>query len=233
MAREISLKKRLAVFGGAAVISIVGWAACFLGGISHGLEVDQTGSFFCENSSYQLSSRAQCFMAVGNMDILLIEKQGTGKIANTETNRFISQISVFSSAQITGLTLPDDHIVIEPEETYQLFPAALPEGVALPSVIYQSSNEQVAKVQPSGTVVGVSGGTSIVTVTTADGRFTAQCMVKVLQEESSEFSWLIIVIEGLVLLGGLFCFIISYRRFLKVKMKKELHQLKKEPPKNG
>ena len=133
-----------------------------------------------------------------------------------------------TSREMTGLVLPVENIMIDPDETYQLLPSALPEGTALPAVLYQSSDEQVASVRPNGAVLGVNGGTATITVTTGDGRFTAACTVKVSERESNEYSWLIIAAEGAVLAVVLILFTVVYRHFIKQKIKWELRQFKSD-----
>ena len=133
-----------------------------------------------------------------------------------------------TSREMTGLVLPVENIMIDPDETYQLLPSALPEGTALPAVLYQSSDEQVASVRPNGAVLGVNGGTATITVTTGDGRFTAACTVKVSERESNEYSWLIIAAEGTVLAVVLILFTVVYRHFIKQKIKWELRQFKSD-----
>lgn len=133
-----------------------------------------------------------------------------------------------TSREMTGLVLPVENIMIDPDETYQLLPSALPEGTALPAVLYQSSDEQVASVRPNGAVLGVNGGTATITVTTGDGRFTAACTVKVSERESNEYSWLIIAAEGAVLAAVLILFTVVYRHFIKQKIKWELRQFKSD-----
>lgn len=136
------------------------------------------------------------------------------------------------SKGMTGLALAAESIMIDPDEAYQLLPSALPEGTALPAVVYQSSDEQVASVRPNGVILGVNGGTATVTVATADGRFTATCAVRVAERESSAYSWLIIAVEGGILAVILIFFTLVYRKFIKQKMKWELRQLKNGSSKN-
>ena len=85
----------------------------------------------------------------------------------------------FGGQEVTGLFFPVERVMIAPDEEYALYPGALPEGAALPQLQYTSSNERVAKVLPSGVVVGIDGGDAVITAATMDGRDSAQCRATV------------------------------------------------------
>lgn len=55
-----------------------------------------------------------------------------------------------------------------------------PQNAGNRSVVFSSSDESVATVSQEGAIRGVSAGTAVVTATTVDGNFTAECTVKVL-----------------------------------------------------
>lgn len=107
--------------------------------------------------------------------------------------------------------------MLGPDETRGLNPVALPEGTALPALLYSSSDEGVAMVRPDGTVVGLNGGTAVLTVSTADGRFSAQCRVKVSERESTRYSLLIMAVIGTAAALAVLVFAVVYRRFIKRK----------------
>ena len=62
---------------------------------------------------------------------------------------------------------------------YPLEATVLPEDATNKSVSWSSDNESVATVSSSGVVIGLSAGTAIISVTTADGGKTATCAVTV------------------------------------------------------
>jgi uncharacterized protein YjdB len=55
----------------------------------------------------------------------------------------------------------------------------LPDNATNKSVIWESSDNGIATVDATGLVTAIASGTAIVTVTTVDGGFTAQCTVTV------------------------------------------------------
>ena len=131
--------------------------------------------------------------------------------------------------EVTGLEFPVERVMIAPDEEYQLYPSALPEGAALPQLRYTSSDERVAKVLPSGVVVGVDGGAATITASTMDGKYSAQCRVTVSYRESSQYSWIIILMELLTALLLVLVFWFSYRRYIREKQEQELEKTGRKP----
>lgn len=66
--------------------------------------------------------------------------------------------------------------------TFQLVAKASPETAVLPALYWSSDNKKVAQVDQTGLVSGYQKGEAIVTVETEDGRFSASCLVEVLEE---------------------------------------------------
>lgn len=66
--------------------------------------------------------------------------------------------------------------------TFQLVAKAAPETAVLPSLNWSSDNRTVAQVDQTGLVSGYQKGEAIVTVETEDGKFSASCLVEVLEE---------------------------------------------------
>ena len=73
----------------------------------------------------------------------------------------------------------------------QLNATVTPNDATEKGVIWSSSDESVARVNTSGTVTAVGGGTATITATTVDGGFTASCEVNVLEyvEMDEGFKW--------------------------------------------
>jgi uncharacterized protein YjdB len=82
---------------------------------------------------------------------------------------------------VTGVTLNATEAVVRMGETYQLTASVQPENADVKDVLYTSSKPSVATVNESGLVTAVSGGETIVTVTTVDGEFKANCKITVHQ----------------------------------------------------
>ena len=83
-----------------------------------------------------------------------------------------------SAVQVTGVTLDAAAAELAPEETLTLTATVIPENAEDRQVSWRSSDETVATVK-AGVVTALKPGIATITVTTADGGFTAQCVVTV------------------------------------------------------
>ena len=79
---------------------------------------------------------------------------------------------------VTGITVKQSVSITE-GKTYMLTATVLPENATNKNVTWKSSNTKVATVDENGKITAVSKGTALITVTTEDGNFSAQCKVTV------------------------------------------------------
>lgn len=79
---------------------------------------------------------------------------------------------------VTGITLDQSTLALEPQGTATLVATVTPEDATDKSVTWTSSDEAVATVT-GGVVTAVANGTCTITATTTDGAFTATCAVTV------------------------------------------------------
>ena len=83
---------------------------------------------------------------------------------------------------VTGITLSETFITLQPEETKRLTATVMPADADNPSVMWTSSNYAVASVLSNGLVVGVASGSCVITCTAKDGSgVKAECIVTVPQ----------------------------------------------------
>ena len=81
---------------------------------------------------------------------------------------------------VTGVAIEGgSEFSIDEGQQLQLVAVVSPEDASNKNVTWASDNEAVATVDGNGLVTGVSRGTAKITVTTEDGRFTAECVVTV------------------------------------------------------
>ena len=79
---------------------------------------------------------------------------------------------------VTGVTLDQDALTVNRGSKAALTATVLPANATNQKLTWQTGNGKVATVK-NGTVTGVGEGETIITVTTQDGGFTAQCAVTV------------------------------------------------------
>ena len=116
---------------------------------------------------------------------------GTATITVTTTDgSFTAECTVTvkeagSTVLVTGVELDKEEITLRVGKSETLTATVLPEDAEDKSVTWSSSDEAVAKVDQSGKVTAVADtgiaqpAEAVITVTTNDGGYTAQCIVKV------------------------------------------------------
>lgn len=80
---------------------------------------------------------------------------------------------------VTGVSLNKDTLELEVDGAEQLIVSIEPEYAANQNVVWESDDTDVATVDESGNVFAIAAGTTIISVTTEDGGFTAECEVTV------------------------------------------------------
>ncbi len=104
---------------------------------------------------------------------------------NTDIPTTTGTYSCGANIPVTGISLNKTTIDItyEAEGGYysseQLIAYVTPDNASNPSVTWSSSDNTIATVNNTGRVAGVSEGTAIITATTVDGGFSANCTVNV------------------------------------------------------
>ncbi|MDR0508779.1 MAG: Ig-like domain-containing protein [Candidatus Methanoplasma sp.] len=79
----------------------------------------------------------------------------------------------------TGVVLDKESLTLPIYRIEQITKTIYPSDAAIKNVKWSSSNRTVASVDAAGKVIGITPGTAVITVTTADGGFTATCVVTV------------------------------------------------------
>lgn len=92
---------------------------------------------------------------------------------------YIEEEPNYDDMYVTGVQLNKERMTLQPEKSKKLTATVLPETAENKNVTWSSSDTNVAKVNKNGRVTAVNEGTAIITVTTNDGGFTAQCKVTV------------------------------------------------------
>ena len=111
----------------------------------------------------------------------------TGVTLDNETNAEISftmpgndvTLSTAYVTLVSGITLDKTELALTVGDTQTLAATILPSDAANKSVSWSSDNPSVATVDENGKVTAVAEGTAKITVTTVDGKKTADCAVTV------------------------------------------------------
>ena len=84
---------------------------------------------------------------------------------------------------VTGITLDKSTLALAPGKTATLAATVSPATAANKNIRWTSSNTNVATVDATGKVTAAGNGTAVITVSTVDGGFTAQCTVTVSEDK--------------------------------------------------
>ena len=80
---------------------------------------------------------------------------------------------------VTGVTLNKSTLNLAIGEDETLTATVAPANATTQAVTWSSSDDEVATVDNTGTVLGVAAGTATITVTTTDGNKTDTCAVTI------------------------------------------------------
>lgn len=133
------------------------------------------------NESIATVNNSGAEQGISYADVRGISDGTTTITASTPDGKYSAQckVTVTSKVEVTGIELNISSLTIDKNECVYLWKSISPRNATEQDVIWTSKNTSVAKVNSDGGVTGVSNGTTIVTVSTTDGRFSAQCKVTV------------------------------------------------------
>ncbi|MDO4416289.1 MAG: Ig-like domain-containing protein, partial [Erysipelotrichaceae bacterium] len=113
--------------------------------------------------------------ATGNAAILV-------QVEGTEAKKMIPVHIIpkeHSAVAVTGISLDQTELVLNVGESRKLNASVTPGNADNKKVSWTSNDETIAAVLANGTVNALSKGSAVITVTTEDGGFTAECRVTV------------------------------------------------------
>ncbi len=84
-----------------------------------------------------------------------------------------------NNAEITGISLDRDTLIVEVGGEADLVATLSPEDAKKVDLVWSSSNETVATVDSNGHIKALKAGTITISVSTPDGKFTATCTLTV------------------------------------------------------
>ncbi|MBQ7587655.1 MAG: Ig-like domain-containing protein [Lachnospiraceae bacterium] len=111
-------------------------------------------------------------IAVGEATITVTTNDGGKKASCTVT-------VVKKKTDVTGITVSPTARTITEDEEFTITATVSPDNATDKGVTWSSSDTAVATVDENGKVTGISAGEAIITATTVDGGYTAECVVTV------------------------------------------------------
>ncbi|GEM_PF-1488816 len=132
------------------------------------------------NPSVTWSSSDENIVTVDANGIVTGKGNGTAIITATTVDGNVSgSIEIQAIVPAAGIALTNNNLEIVKGQSEQLSFVFTPENTSNKNVIWSSGDESVATVDENGVVTAVEGGTTIITVLSEDGGYTAKCEVKV------------------------------------------------------
>ena len=137
------------------------------------------------DKSITWESNAPETVSVDSEGRLTAHKAGTAVITAKTVNGFSAfcMVTVEEGDEpeipVKGIVLSHRFLDLTEGETAQLTVTIEPADATDRSISWESSDEDIATVGADGTVRAIAAGTSVITVTTTDGGFTAECLVNV------------------------------------------------------
>lgn len=105
--------------------------------------------------------------------------------AKTNDGGFEASCTVNVINAVMGITISDNSIMLYPNKTKQLKASVTPADADNQSIVWESSDDDVATVSATGLVTSVAPGTATITAKSVDGEYTATCTVTVGKHVSS------------------------------------------------
>ena len=92
---------------------------------------------------------------------------------------YADRIKAMGVVSVTGVSFDNATLTLDANTSTTLVPIVAPENATDKTVTWTSSNPDAVTVDQSGTITAQNGGSSMITVTTTDGDYSASCVVTV------------------------------------------------------
>lgn len=144
-----------------------------------------------ENQEVTWSSSDKEIVKVNKNGRVTVVSEGTAMIiVTTNDGGYTAECTVTVSKNapediaVTGVTLNKRTLALKPGENEMLIATVSPVTAANKSLRWTSSNTDVATVDANGKVTAMANGMAVITVSTVDGGFTAQCTVTISEKQT-------------------------------------------------
>lgn len=159
----------------------------------------------------------------GDSTVYLLYRKGSPLTRLSSYEELVGQLPINNVSFVGG-----SNVILTVGETFELEYQYKPKDVSVTEIMYSTSNEIIAAVgQIDGIITAKAPGETDVTITLNGGQAAANCHVVVNPVESSENSVLIIIVETVLIVIGVFIFIIIYRNYKK-KLVRDLDKYDEE-----
>lgn len=148
------------------------------------MDINQTTTIYATVSPITASNKAitwtssdTSIAAVSSSGVITAKSQGVAIItAKTVDGGYTSSCVVqVQRIPVTGVVLDKSNITLDVGKANLLTATINPDNATNKSLIWTSSNRNIATVDSNGLVIGKSQGTALITAKTADGNYTASC----------------------------------------------------------
>jgi uncharacterized protein YjdB/alpha-tubulin suppressor-like RCC1 family protein len=162
-----------------------------------GITISKSTLTLREDSTYQLiasvipsdvindtvlwSSSNSSIVTVDSTGFIKGIQKGTCTITATSADgnfSAICRVTVFKP--VNGISLSDESITLQKNNSYQLIATVQPTDASNTDVLWSSSAPSIVTVDKLGIITGITSGTAIVYVTTVDGNYVKSCIVNVI-----------------------------------------------------
>ena len=112
----------------------------------------------------------------------VVKAVGTGRAvitAKTSDGGYTDTCNIYVTQKVTGVKITTTDTKVAVGKTKTLIANVFPTDATNRSVTWSSSNTSVVTVTQTGVIKGIKSGSATITVTTADGGYTASCNVNV------------------------------------------------------
>lgn len=132
------------------------------------------------NKSVTWTSDNPGVASVNSSGLVTAVSDGTAVItAKTSSGGYTDTCKVTVKTPVSGISLSSSSIELNKGENQQLTATVTPPDATNKKVVWSSTDDTISEVSQDGTVTAVGGGTAIITATTEDGSYSAQCSVTV------------------------------------------------------
>lgn len=122
---------------------------------------------------------------VSSTGVVTAVARGTAEITATTENGIKAVCKITVVQPVTGIEISAPAAEVYTGETINLTAKVNPDNANNQNIIWSSADSRIATVSSTGLVTGVKAGETRITATSADGSFTAECVVTVKQHVTS------------------------------------------------